>query len=134
VLDARKASPASDLRTLREELEAYKPGLASRARVVALNKADELLEEEIEEKMAEIKQAIAELGDGTPEILVVSAKFGTGMEQLVNILAEAVDTARPPKPQPPKKKEAAKIAAQAPPPLPPVVQEPAAKVEDLFEM
>jgi GTP-binding protein len=125
VLDARKPSPAADLRTLHAELEAYKPGLAGRSRVIALNKADDVPEDELEAKVAELQAELAELG-GTAEVLVVSAKFGTGMERLVNILSDAVDAARSPKPQPPKIKESKRPAPELAP------QEPPEPVDELF--
>lgn len=95
VLDGRRPDPAADMRILRAELEAYKPGLGARARVVALNKTDELPKDEVADKVAALRQLVAELGDGEPEVLVISAKYGTGVDRVVHILADAVDAARP---------------------------------------
>lgn len=97
VLDARRPDPAADYRVLRAELEAYKAELADRARILALNKADELTEEEVERKVESLKVAAADLETAQPEVLVISAKFGQGVDRLVHILADAVDAARPPK-------------------------------------
>ncbi|TXT10729.1 hypothetical protein VHUM_02234 [Vanrija humicola] len=106
VLDGRHPDPADGLRVLHNELEAYKPGLAARARLIALNKTDGQDDEAIAEKVEGLRRAAEEIGraDGTvpPEVLVVSAKFGTGMDKVVNLLADAVDAAR-------QKIEAAKV-------------------------
>lgn len=123
VLDARKANPVDELNTLHKELEAYKPGLSGRARVIALNKSDDVAEEELAEKVAALTAAVRELGDNPPEVLVTSAKYGTGMERFVSILSDAVDAARP-------KKVVEEVVEVAPP----VAVEPPEKPEELFEM
>ncbi|CAK9783809.1 GTP-binding protein Obg/CgtA [Cutaneotrichosporon oleaginosum] len=94
VMDGRRPDPAADMRVLRAELEAYKAGLAGRARVIALNKTDELPEDEIESKVAALRATVEEFGDNA-EVLVISAKFGTGVDRVVHLLADAVDAARP---------------------------------------
>ncbi|KAL1409030.1 GTPase of the mitochondrial inner membrane that associates with the large ribosomal subunit [Vanrija albida] len=98
VLDGRRAEPADDLRVLHKELEAYKPGLAARARIIALNKTDGQEDDVVAEKVESLKRAAGEIaqahGTAPPVVLVVSAKFGTGMDKLVNLLADAVGTAR----------------------------------------
>ncbi|GMK54955.1 hypothetical protein CspeluHIS016_0200110 [Cutaneotrichosporon spelunceum] len=96
VLDARRPDPAADLRVLRAELEAYKAGLGAKARVVALNKTDGLPDQEVEGKAGALRAAITELGDDA-DVLVISAKFGAGVERVVDVLAEAVEAARPKK-------------------------------------
>lgn len=95
VLDGRRPEPAADMKILRAELEAYKVGLAGRARVIALNKTDELPDEEVQEKVASLRELVKELDDGEPEIVVISAKYGTGVDRVVHVLADAVDAARP---------------------------------------
>lgn len=126
VLDGRRPDPVEDYRILRAELETYKAGLGSRARILALNKTDELTEDDIAAKIEALKKAALEVDDGRPEVLVVSAKFGTGLDQVVNVLADAVDEARPPAPKPIKEKH------PLPPPL--VIEEPIEVEEDLIEV
>lgn len=99
VLDARRPDPVADMQTLHTELEAYKQGLADRIRIVALNKTDELPEEEVAEKGKALEAAVA----GKAEVLVISAKYGTGLDRLVHVLADAVDAARPKKVEEPPK-------------------------------
>lgn len=110
VLDGRRPDPAADMRVLRAELEAYKAGLAGRARVVALNKTDELPEEEVAQKVASLRALVEELADGEPEVVVISAKYGTGVDRVVHLLADAVDAARPKKEEPKEEKVEEKAA------------------------
>lgn len=113
VLDARRPDPVADMQTLHTELEAYKEGLSERIRIVALNKTDELPEDEVKDKVEALQQA------ADAEVLVISAKYGTGLDRLVHLLADAVDAARPKK-------------APPPPPAPEPEPEPIEKVEDLI--
>jgi GTP-binding protein len=92
VLDMTRASPASDLRALQHELEVYKEGLADKAMMVVLNKADEVPEDVGRERLAELTSAVA--GMGKMEIVTVSAKYGLGMPKVVAGLAEYIERAR----------------------------------------
>lgn len=92
VLDLTKPSPVEDLQVLKEELEAYKPGLSERAGVVVLNKADGVPEEEGKKRVEDVNAFVNE--HGGEEVIVLSGRYGLGMERLVAVLADNVEKAR----------------------------------------
>lgn len=90
VLDLSRPHPEQDYLTLKAELEAYKPGLSDRAAVVVLNKGDEVDEWEGKERVEAVRQLV---GEGV-QVMVISGKYGLGLEKLVGLLADRVDSAR----------------------------------------
>src|SRR5215510_10534748 len=76
-------------KTVRTELEAYGGGLADKAEVVALNKADALTPEALKQQVARLKRAAGR----TP--LVVSAATGAGVPDVLRALVKVIDDARP---------------------------------------
>jgi GTPase len=76
-------------KTVRAELEAYGGGLAKKAEVVALNKADALTPEALKQQVARLKRAAGR----TP--LVVSAATGAGVPEVLRSLIKVIDDARP---------------------------------------
>lgn len=99
VLDASQ-EPRATLELLRSELRSYDPELLSRPSVIALNKADLLEPEELQERIAELT------GFGLP-VLPVSATQGQGLPELVGVLFSLVEAAPKPRleapvPQPPE--------------------------------
>jgi GTP-binding protein len=75
--------------TVRTELEAYGGGLAEKAEVVALNKADALAPEALKQQVARLKRAAGR----TP--LVVSAATGAGVPEVLRALIKVIDDAQP---------------------------------------
>jgi len=86
-------------KTVRAELEAYGGGLAEKAEVVALNKADALTPEALKEQVARLKRAAGRAP------LVVSAATGAGVPEVLRALIKVIDATRPN--QPAKAPEAA---------------------------
>jgi GTPase len=76
-------------KTVRAELEAYGGGLAEKAEVVALNKADALTPEDLKQQVARLKRAAGR----TP--LVVSAATGAGVPDVLRALIKVIDDAQP---------------------------------------
>jgi GTP-binding protein len=76
-------------KTVRAELEAYGGGLAKKAEVVALNKADALTPEALKQQVARLKRAAGR----TP--LVISAATGAGVPEVLRALIKVIDDARP---------------------------------------
>jgi GTPase len=76
-------------KTVRAELEAYGGGLAEKAEVVALNKADALTPEALKQQVARLKRAAGR----TP--LVVSAATSAGVPEVLRALIKVIDDARP---------------------------------------
>jgi GTP-binding protein len=75
--------------TVRTELEAYGGGLAKKAEVVALNKADALTPEALKQQVARLKRAAGRAP------LVVSAATGAGVPEVLRALIKVIDDARP---------------------------------------
>ncbi len=75
--------------TVRAELEAYGGGLAEKAEVIALNKADALMPEALKQQVVRLKRAAGR----TP--LVVSAATGAGVPEVLRALIKVIDDARP---------------------------------------
>jgi GTP-binding protein len=72
---------------VRNELAAYGHGLADKREIVALNKADALMPEQLKEQMVRLKRA----AKATP--LVISAVTQQGVPQALRALRDAVDAA-----------------------------------------
>jgi GTP-binding protein len=111
VVDLSAPAPWIDLQTVRDELEAYKPGLSSKARMVVANKADALLSETEEEvqlsraKLDRLKAEVAamwERGPNVPgrtlEVVPASAKYTQNMKKVVQNLSSYVKEARATRP------------------------------------
>jgi GTPase len=86
-------------KTVRAELEAYGGGLAEKAEVVALNKADALTPEALKEQVGRLKRAAGRAP------LVVAAATGAGVPEVLRALIKVIDATRPN--QPAKAPEAA---------------------------
>jgi GTP-binding protein len=72
---------------VRNELAAYGHGLADKREIVALNKADALMPEQLKEQMARLKRA----AKAAP--LVISAVTQQGVPQALRALLSAIDAA-----------------------------------------
>ena len=96
VLDLTRPNPEQDLMALRHELEAYKPGLSSKGRLVILNKADEVDEEQGRSKRQAVEEALEGLKqkDETLELVTVSGKYNLGLKKVVQRLGQFVVQAR----------------------------------------
>jgi GTPase len=75
-------------KTVRHELEAYGEGLADKPEIVALNKADALDAEQLEQQVARLKRA----AKTTP--LVMSAVSGAGVTEVLRALLKVIDEER----------------------------------------
>jgi GTP-binding protein len=74
-------------RTVRDELAAYGHGLTSKREIVALNKADALLPEQLKEQIARLKHA------AKTAPLVISAVTQQGVPQVLRALSNTIDAA-----------------------------------------
>jgi GTP-binding protein len=91
VLDLSSGDPVATLRTLRAELEAYRPGLSSRAALVVANKADLVADEaRARDLLAGLR---ADVGVDVP-VLPLSAKHRHNVPLVVRLLRTAVTAAR----------------------------------------
>lgn len=96
VVDLTSRSPETDLRVLREELEAYKPELSKRAKIIVANKADKVdssdpdAVEAVRSRLKGLRQIAAEWQamDGIPRtVLPMSAKMRGNVGPLVAAVA-----------------------------------------------
>lgn len=84
LIDGSDEKVGESYQTVRGELEAYGHGLADKPEIVAINKADALIEEIVEEQIAELKA----LTDSP--IYVISGVSGEGVEDVLRALFREV--------------------------------------------
>lgn len=111
VVDLSGPAPWDELRDLQEELEKYKPGMSTKARMVIANKADLLGGDgQDEEAVQEAKYKLKRLEDfvktkmlsawtggelGRPiDVVPVSGKYGQNLKKAVGLMREYVTEAR----------------------------------------
>lgn len=99
VIDLSSRNPAKDLQTLKAELEAYKPGLSARARIVVANKAD-CVDESDEGAIGAMRTKLAIVNDLVREwkeqddiertVIPMSAKLRGNVQTLVDSLVKCL--------------------------------------------
>lgn len=89
VLDLSRDDPLADLEVLRQEMEAWKEGLADRDAVVVLNKGDEVDEAVGRGRVERVREAL-QRDQPDWEVVAVSAKYGLGLDRLVQLLSTKV--------------------------------------------
>ena len=85
LVDATGPDAGKAYKTVRAELEAYGHGLADKAEIVALNKADAVAPDELKRQAARLKRASGK----TP--LILAGATGEGVLQALRALAAAID-------------------------------------------
>jgi GTPase len=100
LVDGAGEDPVNAYKTVRHELEAYGHGLAEKAEIVALTKADALTPEMLKEQLARLKRAAKQ----TPYAL--SSASGQGVPEVLRALLAIIDAARGESRQAPLKEEA----------------------------
>lgn len=90
-------TPVETLATLQAELREYDPQTLSKPALIALNKADLLLEEEVEELTGELSRVGL-------AVIATSTQTGQGLPELVEALFALVETAPKPKMETPEPK------------------------------
>lgn len=105
VVDLSGPSPWDELRTLRDELEKYQPGMSSKARMVIANKADLLggdgdpvAIEEAKLKLHRLEEYVkAEMTPASHrrglDVVATSAKFSQNLPKVVNLMRTYVEAA-----------------------------------------
>jgi GTP-binding protein len=88
LVDGTGEDAGAAYRTVRAELAAYGHGLAEKPEIVAVNKADALTPEQIEEQVAPIKRVSKQAP------LVLSAVSGQGVEEVLRALWRVIDKTR----------------------------------------
>ena len=133
VLDLTRPNPEQDLMALRHELEAYKPGLSRKGRLVILNKADEVDEERGKERRAAVETALERLKEEkeTLDLVTVSGKYNLGLKKVVQRLGRYVTEAREAEEQEDERDEQVQSSADAA--TPKSLPEPASPAESAFD-
>ncbi|HET9174152.1 MAG TPA: GTPase ObgE [Candidatus Saccharimonadales bacterium] len=90
LIDAYQEDVASAYRTVKHELEAYQPSLATRPEVIALNKVEGLDEEITRDLMQQLETVAPK---HTP-MFAISTQAGTGLKEVLYELAKLVHAAR----------------------------------------
>jgi GTPase len=103
VVDLSGPAPWDELRTLRDELEEYKPGMSAKARMVIANKADLLgggeignkkAEEEARGKLRCLEEFVKAEMDSIAAVIPISAKFSQNLRKVVGLLQGFVKDSR----------------------------------------
>ncbi|KAI0795484.1 GTP-binding protein Obg/CgtA [Abortiporus biennis] len=115
VVDLSSPAPWDELRVLKEELEKYKPGMSSKARMVIANKADllggdgqdpvaveearrklQMLEEHVEKEMVvEVQDSNGDvISHRTLDVVPISAKFSMNLPRVVGLMRRYVEEAK----------------------------------------
>ena len=87
-----EADPASEAKALVEELRKYDEALYNKPRWIVLNKIDLLPEEEQDDKINQIVDAL-QLGENE-QVFVISATTREGCDELINAVAQYLDDCR----------------------------------------
>ena len=88
LVDGTQEDVAAAYRTVRDELEAYGSGLERKSELVALNKCDALIDEEIKIRRTELADACGR------EVLTLSGVSGDGVEDALRQLWEIIRAER----------------------------------------
>ena len=88
LVDGTSEHAGEAYKTVRAELEAYGAGLGEKSEIVALNKADALMPEQLKQQTARLKRAAKK----TP--LVISAATGAGVPAALRALLQVIDQGR----------------------------------------
>lgn len=84
LVDSTQDNPGDAYKMIRGELEAYAEDLAEKPEVIALTKADSLIEEQLDEAKAELEQASGK------EVHVISSVAGRNVTEVLRLLAQHV--------------------------------------------
>lgn len=84
LIDGTQDDVSGAYKTIRGELEAYADHLAKKDEIIVLNKIDSLLEEEVEEKVAELEKLSGK------KVMTISAVTGENVEDLLFILLDMI--------------------------------------------
>ncbi|PSF38696.1 GTPase ObgE [Aphanothece hegewaldii CCALA 016] len=85
LVDLTAENPVQDYQIIQQELEAYGRGLMERPQILALNKADAILPEDLAHFQAEFSQITSE------PIKVISAVSRTGLDELLQLVWDKLD-------------------------------------------
>ncbi|QCE32214.1 GTPase ObgE [Acetobacteraceae bacterium] len=85
LIDVTEPNPLESWKLIRHELEAYAQNLAQKEEIIALNKCDSILEEELEEIKKELEEETGQ------EIYTISAATGLNVQPLLYKLQSKVD-------------------------------------------
>lgn len=88
LIDATQEDVVTPYKTIRKELKKYSPLLAQKPEIIALNKIDSLLPEEIEEKTAVLKKAIKK------KVYTISGVAKQGITNVLRLAWQEVSKAK----------------------------------------
>jgi len=85
LIDGTRDDVVADYKTIREELKAYGHSLADKREIVVLNKIDALSEEEVAEKLAQLRPFVS------GKLLAASSASHQGLDQVLFAIVGALD-------------------------------------------
>ena len=94
LIDGTEADVVGAYKTIRKELKAYSAVLAAKPELVALNKCDALLPDDVEAKVKALTKAAKITKKSKGKVFVISGAAGTGIQDMLRQVARVVDTER----------------------------------------
>ena len=91
IAETEGRSAVEDFKTINLELKKYSEKLSKLTQIVVLTKTDLLPEDELGEKVAKFKEEIAKVLGFVPEVLTISSVTQKGIENLKNVVWNALE-------------------------------------------
>ena len=91
IAETEGRSAVEDFKTINLELKKYSEKLSKLTQIVVLTKTDLLPEDELSEKVAKFKEEIAKTLGFVPEVLTISSVTQKGIENLKNVVWNALE-------------------------------------------
>lgn len=85
------SDPASNFRTIEDELAAYSQGIADKPRFLVITKTDVVPHDELEERVSELKDALSSSGEFDGRVFAISAVSGKGLDALLSAVAQFLE-------------------------------------------
>ena len=91
IAETEGRNAVEDFKTINLELKKYSEKLSKLTQIVVLTKTDLLPEDELSEKVAKFKEEIAKVLGFVPEVLTISSVTQKGIENLKNVVWNALE-------------------------------------------
>lgn len=94
LIDASSEDVCENYRIIREELQGYSEDLMEKSEVIALNKIDLLLPEEVKEKTAQLKAYLKKTGRKNAKVYSISGATTKGVTEVLRKLYSEIEKSR----------------------------------------
>jgi GTPase len=94
LIDITAEDVVNSYSTIRGELAGYSPELLEKDEIIALNKIDLLSDEEVKEKLTELKEFLKKEGKKRPKIFTISGATGKGTKEVLRAIYKKIEEHR----------------------------------------